>query len=40
LTTDHKKEREPITKEKLVLEVAKLVERHIKAIEVSIEVKV
>ena len=39
MTTNHKREREPITKEKLVLEIAKLVERHIEAIKVSIESK-
>ena len=39
MTTNHKREREPITKEKLVLEIAKLVERHIEAIKVSIEWK-
>ena len=39
MTTNHKREREPITKEKLVLEVSKLVERHIEAIKVSIESK-
>ena len=39
MTTNQKREREPITKEKLVLEVSKLVERHIEAIKVSIESK-
>ena len=39
MTTNHKREREPVTKEKLVLKIAKLVERHIEDIKASVELK-